>query len=377
MIATQRVKLNCLRFLLSIAATATLAGCADLDLRKNIPWGEGKDGKAEKPMQVVAFWSNAVQNRPEQGGLRGFGARLYFYGKNPNKPVKVNGSLVVYAFDETNRDPNNVVPDKKYVFTADQLKAKYSKSDLGHSYSVWLPWDAVNGQQKEITLVARFTNDNGEMVSSDSTMVRLPGLSVTAAAEPKPPKPGSLAERFAVQQASVKQEIPIPPNMAAQMPDAAQANVLNGNMPGVMQSVMTTSSATPSVTNAAAQASYGPEQGRSMKTTTIPISNSFAQQRTSRFGLLGAPADASNAQPMARQGLTAAAPQAMAIPAAPLNPSAPSAQPASSDGNSGPEAHSGFERRQAQGGLISRLESDRGQWPQRRAGQPSDPAYQQ
>src|SRR4051812_5019575 len=230
MIATHRTRLNYLRTLLSIAAITALAGCADLDLRRNIPWGEGQDGKPEKPMQVVAFWSNAVQNRPDQAGLRGFGARIYFYGKNPNKPVKVNGSLVVYAFDETNRDPNNVVPDKKYVFTADQLKAKYSKSDLGHSYSVWLPWDEVNGQQRDISLVARFTNENGEMVSSDSTMVRLPGFYV--AADPKTGKTGSLAEQFAVQQASLKQQIPVPPTLAQSLPDATQMNGMNSNMPG-------------------------------------------------------------------------------------------------------------------------------------------------
>src|SRR4051812_41691763 len=258
MIATHRTRLNYLRTLLSIAAITALAGCADLDLRRNIPWGEGQDGKPEKPMQVVAFWSNAVQNRPDQAGLRGFGARIYFYGKNPNKPVKVNGSLVIYAFDEVNRDPNNVIPDKKYVFMADQLKAKYSKSDLGHSYSVWLPWDEVGGQQRDISLVARFTNENGEMVSSDSTMVRLPGLYV-AGGDQKPGKSSSLSEQFAVQQASLQQQQTSIPTTTGQ-PDMAQINNMNNGLPGIMQSVMTTSSPRPMVTQVSAQGIYGPDQ---------------------------------------------------------------------------------------------------------------------
>ena len=56
--------------------------------------------------------------------------------------MKGRGSLVVYAFDETDRDPANMKPDRKFVFTQEQFEKHYSKSTLGHSYSVWLPWDA-------------------------------------------------------------------------------------------------------------------------------------------------------------------------------------------------------------------------------------------
>ncbi|HEY2760311.1 MAG TPA: hypothetical protein VGI75_06200, partial [Pirellulales bacterium] len=120
-------------------------------------------------------------------GIRGFGGRLYFYGKDPNKPVKVKGSLVVYAFDETNRDPKNVIPDKKYVFTPEQFQRKYSKSTLGDSYSVWLPWDEVGGMQKQVSLVARFSSEKGSMITSDEAHQLLPGVTPDkkiAAADP-------------------------------------------------------------------------------------------------------------------------------------------------------------------------------------------------
>jgi hypothetical protein len=163
--------------LLLLVTAAGLPGCAtEFDLRKGIPWESGKDGKFETPMQVVAFWTDAVQNETEKPkGIRGFGGRLYFYGKDPNKPVKVKGNLVIYAFDETNRDPKNVVPDKKYVFTPEQFQKKYSKSSLGDSYSIWLPWDEVGGPQKQISLVVRFTSEKGQMITSDEAHQVLPG----------------------------------------------------------------------------------------------------------------------------------------------------------------------------------------------------------
>ena len=65
---------------------------------------------------------------------------------------------------------------RKYVFTADQLPDHYSKSALGHSYSVWLPWDEVGGPQRQIGLVARFEGRKGGVVMSDMSRQTLPGI---------------------------------------------------------------------------------------------------------------------------------------------------------------------------------------------------------
>jgi hypothetical protein len=159
-----------------LAIAVALPGCASsFDLRKSMPWGHSDD-KIHEPLKVTVFWSDQIENRADMDrGLRGFGGRLYFYGKDPDKAIKIKGDLVVYAFDETNRDPKNMVPDKKYVFPAKMLEKLYSKSQMGHSYSVWLPWDAVGGPQHEITLAARFTSEKGIMVASEPSKQLLPG----------------------------------------------------------------------------------------------------------------------------------------------------------------------------------------------------------
>ena len=83
-------------------------------------------------------------------------AGCYFTPTKRDEPIKVDGTLTVYVFDETNRDPNNVRPDRKYVFTKEQFPSHYSKSKFGHSYSVWIPWDEAGGEQKEISMIVRF-----------------------------------------------------------------------------------------------------------------------------------------------------------------------------------------------------------------------------
>ena len=99
---------------------------------------------------------------------------MFYEGKN-EEPVKVDGTLVVYAFDETDRDANNARPDRKYVFTPEQVPPHYSKSKIGHSYSVWLPWDQVGGVQKEITLIVRFQPKEGPVAIGEPARQLLPG----------------------------------------------------------------------------------------------------------------------------------------------------------------------------------------------------------
>ena len=113
-----------------------------------------------------------------QGGKkpqRGFGGRLIFYGEDNEKPVLVDGQLVVYAFDESNREATDNKPTRRYVFPADQVARRMSKSELGPSYSFWLPWDEVGGPQTEISLIPRFEPKEGPIVIGEQTKHLLAG----------------------------------------------------------------------------------------------------------------------------------------------------------------------------------------------------------
>jgi hypothetical protein len=202
-----------------LAAAVTLSGCAKFDLRKNIPWGEGVDGRIEQPMRVEAVWVDTVLTRPDQKPIRGFGGRLYFFGpNNSQESTKVEGTLVIYGFEETNRDPTNVVPDRKIVYPQKDFEVLYSKSKLGHSYSVWVPWDEAGGPRKEITLLVRFIPKKGAVIASEQIKVLLPGIepqvevrNVQSSQSGEPPKlysqPSGNNVPGAVQQASFQEPV--------------------------------------------------------------------------------------------------------------------------------------------------------------------------
>ena len=163
------------RLLAALVWLAMATGCSSWNLSQSVSWPFGKDEKPGKPDKVVAIWTDTVLTQVDEAPQRGFGGRLMFYEGKNESPVKAEGTLVIYAFDETRREGNTAKPDRKYVFSPDQLPAHYSKSKIGHSYSVWLPWDEVGGPQKEISLIVRFESKGGAVAVGDPSRHMLPG----------------------------------------------------------------------------------------------------------------------------------------------------------------------------------------------------------
>jgi len=173
------------RFLLAIVSITVLfavcAGCRSFDLRRRIPWKTSKQLRTEMPMKIMVTWTDAIRHRPNRRPVRGFGGRVYFYGKEQHKPIAVDGAIVVYAFDESERSVGNAVPDRKYVFPPNQVAQLHSETSLGDSYNLWIPWDEVGGDQKRISLIVRFEPDSGQTVVGNQTTSLLPGRLVQSA----------------------------------------------------------------------------------------------------------------------------------------------------------------------------------------------------
>ncbi len=127
-----------------------------------------------KPARMAVIWSEAIYRFPGREAVRGFGGRIYFYD-DQHQSVPVQGELIVFAFDDTDKDSASNVPSRKFVYTAEQLAQHYSETELGHSYSVWIPWDAVGGQQKDLTLMPVFRATGGQLVRAEATKNVLPG----------------------------------------------------------------------------------------------------------------------------------------------------------------------------------------------------------
>jgi hypothetical protein len=180
-------------FCLLLAATlaATLTGCSSWKVTQDINreatwlWQSYHPGK---PSSLTVVWTDVVAYPPGDVPTRGFGARIFFNDDKSEDPMKVKGTLSVYAYDETNRDPKNVKPDRKYVFTSEQFTKHYVKSKMGPAYDVFIPWDDAGGPDKQISLIARFEPEKGDIVVSDQVKQLLHGTSTEMVVQQKTAK---------------------------------------------------------------------------------------------------------------------------------------------------------------------------------------------
>lgn len=130
------------------------------------------------PDRMMVVWSDTVMHQPNKPGVRGFGGRIYFYRGNETDPIPVDGKLSVYAYDGDGGVEDPTKPLKKYVFTEDQFLEHMSHTDIGPSFSIWLPWDQIGGETRQISLVTRFDGRSGGVVISKPSMKLLPGVAV-------------------------------------------------------------------------------------------------------------------------------------------------------------------------------------------------------
>lgn len=139
------------------------------------PWSKS-DNKPPapypNPVKVASTWTPDVLVQTGKTPTRGFGGRLFFFDEK-TKAVPVEGTLTVHGFETNFRGEDSKI--KPFKFTPEQFTQHYSQSDFGASYSIWIPWDAVGGDEKQISLVPTFTTTEGKIVQGSPTTVILPG----------------------------------------------------------------------------------------------------------------------------------------------------------------------------------------------------------
>jgi hypothetical protein len=189
--------------LIGVGAT----GCLGLDVATTLRW---PGSKAEQPLpaRVTVAWKNDIQKKSGKNMLRGFEGRVQFFAADPKpadkdkekkdkdgwkkpeitpKGIPADGTLTVYAFEETPDGKDGTGPSKKYVFPAKELRKVHREGPQGHEYNVWLAWDKVGGTETHIRLLARFDpTGGGQVVMSDNSREVLPGLTIQYASGVSP-----------------------------------------------------------------------------------------------------------------------------------------------------------------------------------------------
>ncbi len=238
----------------------------------SMPWS--KKDKPPKPypnpVKMAVTWTPDTLVQSGRTPTRGFGGRLFFYDEK-TRAVPVEGDLTVHAIAE---NPDGSMGEvKRYHFTAEQFTQHFSQSDLGASYSVWIPWDAVGGEQMRISLIPSFRAKEGRLVQGEQALVGLPGRRVQTDHIAKRPDPVSqlMAERDKTRSGLTTTTIPVRREGVSIQPAASAAatgpnfSAVGASRPAVAPTQATLATAQPAATS-------DPEPRKPLRLGVTPVS---------------------------------------------------------------------------------------------------------
>lgn len=205
------------------------------------PWSMSKLWKKEyqQAQSMAVIWSPDVMTLPGSTPTRGFGGRIYFYNEL-SQAIPVDGDLMVHGYLKHNPRADvseQIAADKTFAFTSEQLTSHFSPSEIGASYSIWVPWDAADGIRTEVTLIPTFKGKDGTIVQGTSAKVNLPGKApagvesipngpmqtVSYSRHSIPTNPGTAKETMRTT------TIAVPPSSTIGRPRAQSTFTLDGN----------------------------------------------------------------------------------------------------------------------------------------------------
>ncbi|MEZ6089835.1 MAG: hypothetical protein R3C05_17765 [Pirellulaceae bacterium] len=178
---------------LLLAMCGCFIGCASAPksegFASKLPWNKKAQPKPyPNPVKMAVTWTPDILIQAGRTPTRGFGGRVYFYNER-SQAVPVEGELTIHGFDESLASTGGSDGVKRFRFTSEQFTSHFSETDLGASYSIWIPWDAAGGEQKKLSLMPTFRTTQGKVVQGEAAMLVLPGKKVESVVQRQPIAP--------------------------------------------------------------------------------------------------------------------------------------------------------------------------------------------
>jgi|GEM_PF-6535187 len=136
-----------------------ITGCSTPPPKKHVTWKLPfwKD-KPQEAGSMTTVWENVYFPAEGKRGLRGH--VLFFSDKKKN--IKIDGMLSVYVFDDSTKELEGVKPNRIFRFRPEVMKLHEIKTDVGYTYVFWLPFDKIDGEEMNLTLLTRFDGVKGD-----------------------------------------------------------------------------------------------------------------------------------------------------------------------------------------------------------------------
>jgi hypothetical protein len=134
----------------------------------------GRPKPVDNVGRIVTLWESSSGSDMEGMPTRGFAGQIMFFN-HEDSPVKVDGRVVIYEYDQYDEADEDPQPIHSFSFEPDAWNVHCSEGTLGHTYSVFIPYMKKHKDNVTCGLRVEFYCADGRMVSSDITSVMLVG----------------------------------------------------------------------------------------------------------------------------------------------------------------------------------------------------------
>lgn len=165
----------------AVCAAGGLSGCATLHL----PWDKDRipQATARNPaIRIVCLWEQGEGRDPDGLPCRGFAGQILFLANRNAMPVQVHGDVRIYLFDDVGTPEEQAKPLRQFDFSSDAWQMHLTKSTIGPSYSVFVPYVRRGQSNAQCSIRVRLSPQDGPTVFSEVTSLPLRGPSTASEA---------------------------------------------------------------------------------------------------------------------------------------------------------------------------------------------------
>ena len=151
----------------------SFVGCTTFHVpfEKKIP----KASATDPVVQVLCLWQQAEGRDPEGYPCKGFSGQILFLSNKAATPVQCEGDVRIYLFDDQGDTEAQAKPLRQFDFDSGSWDVHLTKTSLGPTYSVFVPYVRRGVKDANCALRIRLKPKNGPVVFSDLSNMPLNG----------------------------------------------------------------------------------------------------------------------------------------------------------------------------------------------------------
>lgn len=155
-----------------LLATMATAGC------QTFPTGADYHPDVPKPVQLVTLAQTRLVSDPDrEGEFKNLIVVQTFLLDKYMQTIDARGTFNFYVYLDGENTDRGVEPDHQWMFTAEETARWRSQQEMGTGYTFELPVSADKDVASRVTVVATYTNPNGNRLMSKNDLANVPTVS--------------------------------------------------------------------------------------------------------------------------------------------------------------------------------------------------------